>query len=189
MFLGSLRPECLIHLCQKEPVLGCGTILVPEPRANITCDENLRRHSLLNFISCAIISHLYFSFEANKYFETDPLERVIFGLTRACELVSSYLTCWALWSYFSAGSTAWCPFWYYMLRSFRGLATTEGNEERARLVAEFESATSYSLGVFFTSSLRIFPDSYAATGIQTHFITVALLLRDLNPGCFTGWAT
>ena len=32
---------------------------------------------------------------------------------------------------------------------------------------------------------RIFPISYAATGNQTHFSSVAPLLRDLNPECFT----
>ena len=32
---------------------------------------------------------------------------------------------------------------------------------------------------------RIFPTSYAATGNQTHISSVALLLRDLNPGRFT----
>ena len=36
---------------------------------------------------------------------------------------------------------------------------------------------------------RIFPTSYAATEIQTHVSSVAPLLRDLNPGRFTDWAT
>ena len=32
---------------------------------------------------------------------------------------------------------------------------------------------------------RIFPNSYAATGNRTHVSSVAHLLRDFNPGCFT----
>ena len=36
---------------------------------------------------------------------------------------------------------------------------------------------------------RIFPTSYAATGNQTHVSSVAPLVRDLNPGRFTDWAT
>ena len=34
-----------------------------------------------------------------------------------------------------------------------------------------------------------YPNSYAATGNQTHVSLVAPLLRDLNTGCFTDWAT
>ena len=33
-----------------------------------------------------------------------------------------------------------------------------------------------------------FPNSYAATGNQTHVSSVASLLRDLNPGYLTSWA-
>ena len=36
---------------------------------------------------------------------------------------------------------------------------------------------------------RIFPTSIAATGIQTHVISVASLLGDLNPRRFTDLAT
>ena len=37
--------------------------------------------------------------------------------------------------------------------------------------------------------LGFFPTSYAVTGNQTHISSVAPLLRDLNPGCFSNWAT
>ena len=36
---------------------------------------------------------------------------------------------------------------------------------------------------------RILPHSYAATRNRTHISSVAPLLRDLYPGCFTDWAT